>query len=269
MIHLLRFVRRLIHLGLHFSKGFVQVLYQQYRSGKNWHQYSAGQKTISRWMAQLACIMGLQVRVTASPLPMPALIVANHISWLDVVAIASVRPAQFIAKDNVRRWPVVGALSASSGTHFIQRNNVSALRESNKRVCHSLRLRQHVAVFPEGTTTDGTNVGVFHSALFEAARAAYCPVQPLAIRYRHNGGRDSVAPYVGEDLFVIHLCKILWRNKTCVELKFLPPISSRESRRDLAERSREMIMHSLEKEESIPEPMPVLQPLLHCVAIAK
>ncbi len=266
---LLRLVWRTWALVWHLLKGVIQVIYQNLRNGEGWHQSAHGQSTISGWMARLAQVLGLQVNVKSPPLPVPAMIVANHISWLDAVAIASVRPAVFLAKDNVRRWPLVGALAASSGTQFIRRHSNSALRDSNNRLCHALRLQQHVALFPEGTTTSGEDVGVFHSALFTATQQAYCPVQPLAIRYRQNGQRDVVAPYVGNDLFVIHLLKILWRKQTCVELQFLPPISSREHRRTLAKRSREMIMAALEKDDCIPAPMPVLQPLLHCQAIAK
>jgi len=269
MSGLLRTVWRLISLLWHLAQGLVQVITLQYRHGKLWHQENNGKNVVSCWLKRLNEILGLQVKVIQPPLPVPAMIVANHVSWLDVVAIGSVRPAQFLAKDDVRHWPIIGTLAKFCGTQFIRRNSVSTLRKSSKALCHALRTRQHVVVFPEGTTTKGDGVGAFHSALFSAANQAYCPVQPLAIRYRCSRGQDDVAPYVGNDIFIVHLWKILRRKETRVELQFLPPISSRDHRRELASRSREMICAALEKETQKNPPLPVLKPLLHCFSMTK
>jgi len=265
MLATLRAASRATFLVAHLGSGLLQALYLGLRDGRNWHESATGQATIQRWMQRLTRILALRISVPERPLPVPAMIVANHISWLDIIALASVRPTRFLAKDTVRRWPLIGALAALSGTLFIRRGAASALRESNDRLCRSLRIRQQVAIFPEGTTSDGRAVGPFHSALFEAARRAYCPIQPLAIRYRNaNGAIDTrAAPYVEKDIFVLHLWRILSRRETRVELHFLPPISSRESRRELARQSRALIVANLAADCRLDDATPRLRPLPH------
>lgn len=265
MVRTLRAASRGGLLGLHLGHGLLKAGWLALRDGSDWHETPAGQRIIQHWMVRLGRILALRVEVPERPLPVPAMIVANHISWLDIVAIASVRPARFLAKDAVRRWPVIGPLAGLSGTLFIRRGAASVLRESNDKLCHSLRTRQHVAIFPEGTTSDGRQLRPFHSALFEAARRAYCPIQPCAIRYRNaDGGLDTrTAPYVEKDLFVLHLWRILGRRETRVELRFLPPLSSREPRRELARQSQALIAASLTEPTAATDPGAPLRPLPH------
>ena len=244
-------------LVAHLVAGFVQTLYLRSSLGEMWHQSPRGQTVIFLWLKRLTKILGLQVHVAAPPLPVPAMVVANHISWLDIIAIGSVCPAYFLAKDDVRQWPFIGSLLARSGTKFIRRNSASAVRECNKHLCHLLRIRHNVVVFPEGTTTDGTSVGSFHSALFEVPRQAYCPVQPLAIRYLNQGKPDSIAPYINDDIFIVHLWRILGRKFTCVELNFLPPVSSREHRRQLSQKCHAIIVSALVENENPIAPPPI------------
>lgn len=248
-------------LFLHLVMGLIKTLYMRSRFGEKWHQDARGQKIISLWLIRLAKILGLQVDVVSSPLPMPAMIVANHVSWLDVIAIGSIRPAYFLAKDELRQWPLIGSLLALAGTKFIRRNSTTAVRECNKHLCHSLRIRHNVVVFPEGTTTDGTSVDSFHSALFEVPRQAYCPIQPLAIRYWDQGRVDTLAPYINKDIFIVHLWRVLRRKSTRVELNFLPPISSREHRRVLSKQCHALIVSALNEVDKVNAPMPVLYPL--------
>ena len=265
MLNRLRASQRLIRLAGHLGLGILKSAHLRRRHGEHWHQSPEGQATIQHWMQVLTRILALRVEVPQEALPVPAMIVANHISWLDVIAIASVRPAQFLAKDEVQHWPLIGSLAARSGTRFIQRNHASALFESNQHLCRALRLRQHVVIFPEGTTSDGRQVGTFHPALFEAARRAYCPIQPLAIRYRQHGARDDIAPYTGDDLFITHLWRILARRETCVELRFLPPLSSRAHRRELAAECRAQIVTERDRQGRAKTAAPVLDPLPHAL----
>lgn len=248
-------------LVVHLTAGFVQTLYLRSSLGEAWHQSARGQVTISVWVKRLTKILGLQVHVVAAPLPVPTMVVANHVSWLDIIAIGSVHPAYFLAKDDVRRWPFIGSLLARAGTKFIRRNSASAVRECNKHLCHLLRIRQNVVVFPEGTTTDGASVGSFHSALFEVPRQAYCPVQPLAIRYMNQGKPDTIAPYIDDDIFIIHLWRILGRKFTCVELNFLPPVSSREHRRQVSQKCHAIIAAALIEKKKPVAPLPILYQL--------
>lgn len=268
MLTILRASLRMTRLVTHLIMGTLKSIYLRQRHGTNWHEQARGQAVIQQWMRTLSRILGLRITVPQAALPVPAMIVANHISWLDIIAIASVRPALFLAKTEVRQWPLIGTLMARCGTRFIQRNRSRAVRESGQQLCQALRLRQHVAIFPEGTTRDGKTVGRFYPALFEAARQAYCPIQPLAIRYGRLGQPDTRAPYIDDDTFIVHLWRILARRETHVELRFLPPISSREPRRQLAEHSRDLIVTALENQNDIPLSIPVLEPLQHSLPLA-
>lgn len=238
MLNTLRASLRLGRLAGHLGLGLLKSVRLRHRHGEHWHQSSEGQATIQQWMRTLTHILALRVEVPQEALP--------------------VRPAQFLAKDEVRRWPLIGPLAARSGTRFIQRHRASALLESNQHLCHALRL--HVVIFPEDTTSGGRQVSTFHPTRFEAARRAYCPIQPLAIRYRQDGAHDEIAPYIGDDLFITHLRRILARRETCVELRFLPPLSSRTHRRELAAECRAHIVTELDRKA-----MPVLNPLPHAL----
>jgi 1-acyl-sn-glycerol-3-phosphate acyltransferase len=137
------------------------------------------------------------------------LLVANHISWLDIVAMQAARPCRFISKSEVRHWPLVGLLAAGAGTLFIER----ASRRDAMRVVHQmaerLRAGDVLAVFPEGTTGDGTSVLPFHGNLLQAAISVNVPVQPVALKFTDAAsGRDSLVPcYIGQDTLV----HSLWR----------------------------------------------------------
>ena len=165
----------------------------------------------------------------------PALLVANHISWLETIAIGSIFPTRFLAKNELRRWPLIGSLTALSGTLFIHRGSRRALQRSQTTISQALSEGQRVMVFPEGTTTDGSSVGRFRPALFETARSAGCPIQPIAISYRSAQRSDPIAPYIDDDKFVPHLWRVLKRGNTHVHLHFCQPLHSRETRQTLAD----------------------------------
>ena len=128
-----------------------------------------------------------------------ALIVANHISWIDIFVINAALPAAFVSKAEVRQWPLIGWLAARSDTVFLRRGSRGHARIINQEIGAILERGDHVAVFPEGTTTDGTHLLHFHGALIQPALAAGRPVLPLAISYWQADGQRSLAPaYVGE-----------------------------------------------------------------------
>jgi len=111
----------------------------------------------------------------------PVLLAANHISWLDIVVIHAARHCRFISKADIQHWPVVGTLATGAGTLYIERES----RRDAMRVVHHmaerLSLGQVLAVFPEGTTGDGTHVLPFHANLLQAAIAVNAPIQPVAL----------------------------------------------------------------------------------------
>lgn len=129
-----------------------------------------------------------------------ALLVANHVSWLDILVIAAVLPGRMLAKTEVRSWPVLGPLAAWGGTIFIDRDRLRALPGTVEEIAAALRRGERVVVFPEGSTWCGRNGGRFRPALFQAAVEAGAAVQPVTVRYRLADGSPTTTPaFVGED----------------------------------------------------------------------
>lgn len=206
--------------------GLVLALSARAVGGAAWFLRPVGQGLIVRWMRALNRVVGLRVGVVCQPLRPPALIVANHISWLDVAALASVLPASFVAKADVRRWPLLGRLAGLAGTRFLDRTSISAVRPLLESIAARLRAGHCCAVFPEGTSTAGDRVRPFFPALFQAAVDAGCPVQTVAIEYGRGPSGDPLAPFTGEQDFAVHLWRLLGRARTDVTLSFLAPMDA-------------------------------------------
>lgn len=158
------------------------------------------QALVQIWSLELLQLLGVQLQ-TAGRLGTGGLVVANHISWLDIVVMNAANPVRFVSKSDVKAWPLVGKLIVGAGTLFIER----ASRRDAMRVVHQiasfLSEGKTVAVFPEGTTGDGQQLLPFHANLFQAAIAADAQVWPVGIRYLDSGtGQLSMAPaYIGDD----------------------------------------------------------------------
>ena len=232
---------------LHIISGLVQELVYYSLYGKNWHTHAAGKRAIQRWMRQLGFLLGLKITVSGIPSCFhKTMIVANHISWLDIIALLSIRDVVFMAKAEVRKWPVIGLLAAACGTLFIERGNKTALKQAIDSLVVPLRQGSTVAIFPEGTTTDGSTVLPFYSGLFSAAITTESYIQPVAISYIRLGQPDTIAPYTEKDTFVSHILKIMSQGSTHIYLDFLPKLRTQTySRLELAKITREKIIQSL------------------------
>lgn len=196
------------------------------------------------WCRGLAILLGLRIHCQGEAQPGPVLLVANHISWLDIIAISAICPVQFLAKQEVAHWPLMGWLSRRAGTLFIQRGAGAA--NAIEQLSWRLRGGQRMLVFPEGTSTPGHTVQRFHPRLFQAAIHSRCPVQPLCVQYPHPQGVHPLAPFVGNDALLPHLWRILGEAEIPVTLMFLPPISSSgQCRNHLASLSHGHIVDAL------------------------
>lgn len=233
---------------LHIFSGLMQELGYFLVYGKNWHEKPVGQNATQRWMKRLSSILGLKISVSGTASSYySTLLVANHISWLDIIALSSLRNIVFMAKSDVKHWPVFGLLVKASGTLFIDRGSKSALKKAIKDLTIPLRQGRTVAIFPEGTTTNGSTVESFYSGLFSAAITTESYIQPVAITYRRNDQRDTIAPYTLEDTFFSHILKILQQNSTHIYLNFLPKIRTQTyTRAELADLSRDKIKLALQ-----------------------
>jgi len=155
------------------------------------------------WSARMLALLGIRVSHSGSVQAAPVLIVANHISWVDILAINAVQPARFVSKADVRHWPLLGWLVACGGTLFIERERKRDALRVVHQVAEALRGGEIVAVFPEGTTGEGDTVLPFHANLLQAAIATEVPVQALTLRYRDATHAVSrAAPYVGDTSLV-------------------------------------------------------------------
>ena len=187
--------------------------------------------------------LGIKLEADLSHAVPGALIVANHISWIDIFVINAALPSAFVSKEEVRHWPLVGWLAARSDTVFLRRGSHGHARIINQQIAEILGKGNYVAVFPEGTTTDGTHLLHFHAALIQPALAVGRPVLPVAISYWGTDGSRSLAPgYVGDvslaqcTLEIAGCKRLVARVTTCPALGM-----AGEDRRQVATAAREVI----------------------------
>jgi 1-acyl-sn-glycerol-3-phosphate acyltransferase len=183
----------------------------------------ARDNAVQAWAdAMLKCI-GVRVQVFGEvPKTGPVLLVSNHISWLDILVMHAARHCRFISKADIAHWPLVGALATAGGTIYITRES----RRDALRVVHHmadcLRAGDVLAVFPEGTTGDGSTVLPFHANLLQAAISADAPVVPIGLRFTNAcTGLPSFAPcYIGNDTLVGSVWRTLCAHDLVAVVKF-------------------------------------------------
>jgi 1-acyl-sn-glycerol-3-phosphate acyltransferase len=201
------------------------------------------------WSRELLAILRVDVRCHNAPetLPERCLLVSNHISWLDIFAMYAVTPGIFVAKSEIRDWPVVGGLVRRVGTLFIERGSRRHARRTNERIVAALVGRRLVAVCPEGTTTDGRSLRHFHAALLQPAIDAAALVLPVALRFVDGDGVQTDAPiYVGDMSLVESIWRIASTPSMTVELRFAPYLNADgRHRRELAQRVHHVIAREL------------------------
>jgi 1-acyl-sn-glycerol-3-phosphate acyltransferase len=200
-----------------------------------------------QWCRALLDILGLRLAVDGAVAPGGVLLVANHVSWVDVIALNAVSPASFVSKDDVVRWPLIGWLLPRTDTLLLRRNRPRDAQRIGAAIADRLAAGRRIVLFPEGTTTDGNQVLPFSAALLEAAVAQRAPVQPIAIAYLERDGTASRAPvYAGDTSFLQSLLTIVEADALTARVRFLPPLSSvGRSRRALARCARAEVLAAL------------------------
>ena len=211
---------------------------------------------IRRWSQRLLRVLRIEARVHGHHAEAPdgnVLIVANHVSWVDIFALLALKPSRFVAKAELRRWPLVGRLIEGVGTLFIERGRRRQAHAINRRATEALARGDVIAIFPEGTTTDGTTVLPFYGSLLQPIVDAGGHVQPIAIRYREPSGAPSDAPaYVGDTSFLASFWRITGERSLVVELHLAPPLPARaRHRRDLAQEAERAIRMALRAHDSV------------------
>lgn len=205
------------------------------------------------WNRAVCRILRLRLRITGRPDPAAGLTVANHVSWLDIIALGAQRPFRFVAKEEVARWPVMGYLARGIGTLFIRRGDAEQAAATGEAMTWLLRRGAHLLLFPEGTTTRGEQVLRFHGKLFLPAQLAGANVQAVALRYR--GEAAGLAPFVDDDAFLPHLLRMLALPCIELELHYCPSLPVGLRRDQLARASRLQIAEWLYPRERRPRPL--------------
>lgn len=232
--HLPVFLRRFIRIGLLLPHliwglmlaGWVFPLIKPNRRDR----------FIMTWSRRLLGILGVQVHVAAPPtLSGGALLVCNHVSWLDIYLINAARRVHFVSKAEVRAWPVAGWLAHKTGTLFIERGRRADTARVNADMRALLKNGATVMVFPEGTTSDGRGLQRFLPSLLQPAIELNCPTVPAALRYRTLNHEYTVVPaYIDQISLWQSLLHIVSEPGLIAELQFGEPILPNGHRRELA-----------------------------------
>lgn len=195
------------------------------------------------WSAALLDALGVEVEADLTHAVPGALLVANHVSWIDIFVINAVMPSAFVSKEEVRHWPIIGWLAARNDTVFLRRGSRGHARIINEQVAGLLGQGKHVAVFPEGTTTDGRSLLHFHAALLQPALAAGRPVLPAAISYWELDGQRSLAPRYDGDISLGECTRAILGRKRLIARLVTTPLRglNGEDRRVVAAEAREAI----------------------------
>lgn len=219
----------------------------------------AREACIQAWSAKFLDILNIRVS-THGEIPARSttqiLFIANHISWIDIWALKQVHPVNFVAKSEVRDWPVIGWLAVQTDTLFIER----ARRQDTGRTAggmeQGLRAGKCLCLFPEGTTTNGTELKPFKTGLLQAAINADATVWPVAIRYPNlDGSANTEVAYDGDITLLQSVLSVLRQKEIVVELHFSHPIPARDQeRRHLSHQAKHAIASLLHlPKHKIPE----------------
>jgi 1-acyl-sn-glycerol-3-phosphate acyltransferase len=205
---------------------------------------------VQRFSRRLLTIFAVRVTVSGAPpraLDAPAMMVSNHVSWLDIFAINAAHAMRFVAKSEIRRWPVIGWLCEKGGTLFIERTHRRHTLNINAQIVAGLRQGDTFAVFPEGTITAGDVVLPFHASLLQPALACNARLFPVAIRYtRADGSLCREADYAGDKTLLDTLRMMLTQPVIQAHLQFLPPLTCEgRHRRELAHDAAQLIASAL------------------------
>ena len=202
---------------------------------------------VGPWCAAMLRLLGIRVTVRGELHRAPVMIVANHVSWIDILAINAAHTSRFVSKADIRKWPVLGWLTACGGTLFIERERKRDAMRVVHQIAAALQGGDVIAVFPEGTTSDGHGVLPFHANLLQAAITTGTPVQPVALRYADATHAVSpAAAYIGDTSLLQSLWWVVMAEGLAAHVTVLPAhYSEHAERRVLSEVVREGIVRSL------------------------
>jgi 1-acyl-sn-glycerol-3-phosphate acyltransferase len=215
--------------------------------GLRWGSEPVDHRLFRLWQAGLMRIFGFRLHREGMPLPGAVVFVANHVSWIDIVALHSQRMMGFVAKREISQWPLVGWMATRGETIFHERGSSESLGGVLHEMLARLRDGRSVGVFPEGRTRDGREVGPFHARIFLAAVEAGARVQPVALRYGEHGAAQATVAFAPGEGFGANFLRLLGEPARRADIVFLEPIDAGDAggRRRIAELARERIVEAM------------------------
>lgn len=194
------------------------------------------------WSGSVCAIFGLRRRIRGEFKPGPQLVVANHISWLDIQLLHSVSPMGFVAKAEIQTWPLAGWIAGFGDTVFHHRGSHDSASGVASVMAQRLREGSKIAVFPEGGILPGKGIKRFHARLFAAAQDTGTPVQPVMIRYQRGGQHEFSMTFLPGENFIANFFRLLGQAPCLAELDILPMIDpAGMQRRELASEAESLI----------------------------
>ena len=206
-------------------------------------------QAIQRWASKVLEILEIEVHCNQAPdVDFAGLVVSNHLSWLDLLVIQSLMPGVFVAKAEVGCWPLVGAMAKRCATIFVDRATARSAHAMVDSTVAAFEQGYAVIAFPEGTSTDGSDLGRFHANVFEGAIRAQAPVQPMSLRYvdATTGLPAESAHFTGETTLLASLRKVLASSAIKTQVHFGQRISATgQTRKSLCQQSHWVIRTQL------------------------
>lgn len=245
LIRLLRFFIRLVLLLILIVAGlFLTGLVFPLLSLSN------RERCVKTWSKVLISVLGVKVKVEGQPIQNSAvMLVSNHVSWIDIFVLNSCRTTSFVAKKEIKDWPIVGRLVAQAGTIFVDRSSRAAMRGVNQELNACFAQGMCTGLFPEGTTSDGLSVKNFFGGLLEAPLKASVPIQPVAILLYFKGERSAYPSFIGDETLVHNIWVLLSNFGISMTVRFLEPITESGVASDLNRIEAANLSHQLIKAE--------------------
>lgn len=187
-------------------------------------------------------LLRIDVRTVGQLPPGPALLVANHLSWIDILAMVAHYDCTFVAKNDVRGWPLVGAIGDALGVIWIDRRRKRDLTRAITHLSEALRHGTRVVLFPEGTTSTGRQVLPFRSSLLEAAVISGVPVVPIALSAHAADGQGEALCWVGDETLLAHLPRVAALRQATFEIRILTPLAAGPGRKVQSAAARAVIV---------------------------
>ena len=206
------------------------------------------ERIIRFWCKRLLSIFEINVEVTGLESNLvnqkKYLMVANHISWMDIIVIQSIKPCIFVAKSDVASWPLFGWVAQMTGTIFIKRDKISDIKKALKKMKRRL-IKRSVCIFPEGTSTNGRYLLPFKSNLFQSSIDTQKSILPICLRYEQKNSYTDKTAFVDDMSLLDSIIKIKQEKDIRVVVEILQPIRPRYNRKELTSYTQEIVRKNL------------------------